>query len=83
MTLDFSVKEDVQITMYDQIDNIINESPEIYKSGIGPATASPSNLYSVQKPCEDNKMLTYKDRKEYHTLTARCVYMSKTQDDKK
>ena len=60
MPLDFSITEDVKITMYDQIDNIIKELPSIYKSGIGSATTSPSHLYIVQGPCEDNELLTDK-----------------------
>ena len=77
MTFDFTKKGEVSITMYDQVDDIIESAPTIYKTGVGSATASPTNLYTVRMPCEGNELLSDDDREEYHTLTARCLYVSK------
>ena len=77
MNFDFTIKGKVMITMYDQVDNIIDEAPNVYKTGTGCATASPKNLYSVHEPCEGNELLYDTKREEYHTLTAQCLYISK------
>lgn len=79
MTFDFTKKGEVDITMYDQADDIIDNAPAIYKTGVGSATASPTNLYTVRMPCEGNELLSDDDREEYHTLTARYLYVSKLQ----
>ena len=77
MTFEFTKKGEAKITMYDQIDDIIENAPEIYKTGVGSATASPTNLYTVRIPCEGNELLFHNDRDEYHTLAARCLHVFK------
>ena len=52
MTFDFSKTCEVKITMYDHIDSILEGAPTIYKSGIGCAIATPSNLDTAREPCE-------------------------------
>ena len=47
MTLDFTTKGKVCITMYDQVDDIIESALEIYKIGAGFTTTLPINLYTV------------------------------------
>ena len=42
------------------------------------ATPAPHNLYDVRSPdSEGNRLLTEKEREEYHSLTAQCLYLSK------
>ena len=72
ITFDFSVNGKVAITMFDQIDDIIDDSPEIYQKGAGCATSSIINLYSVREPYVGNELLSNSAREEYHTLNARC-----------
>ena len=45
------------ITIYDNIDNIIDESPEICKTGVGSDTATPYNIYIVREPQDRNELL--------------------------
>ena len=73
---DFNIKGHAMITMYYHINNVIEEVPKLYISGAGSTTASSSNLYSVRELCERNKLLIDNEREEYHTFTARCVYIS-------
>ena len=77
MNFDYTTKDEYKITMFDQVNNIIEEAPNIYKSGSGAAKAEPSNLYIVRLLCEGNKILSDSDQEDYHTLTARCLYISK------
>lgn len=55
-------------SLYCQLDIIIVEALEIYKTGLGSATTAPPNLYSVQVPQHMNKFLPNNEREEYHTL---------------
>lgn len=77
MTIDYTTQGECKITMYDQVDNITEEAPVIYRSGTSSATTSPSNLYSEQEPYEGNTMLSDSDREDYYTLTANYLYISK------
>ena len=83
---DFSGEKDVKITMYQYIDSVIEGSPDIYKissreTGVGIATPAPSKLYEIRNPNGENvtglRLLTEHERKENHTLTAQCLYLSK------
>ena len=41
-------------------------------------TPAPHNLYDVHDPdANGNRLLTGTERSEYHTLTAKCLYVSK------
>ena len=64
------------ITMYDHIDNIVDKSPEIYKSGVGSAAATAYNI-SVCEPQNKNNLLSDKKQENFHTLTERCLYVFK------
>ena len=57
MAFDFIIKADVCITMFDQINNIIKEAPDIYKTGVGSTTTYPKTLYTVRLPYEVNEIL--------------------------
>lgn len=76
-TFEFTVKGDVLIKMFDQINKIIEVTPTIYKTGAGYATILMTHLYSVRIPCECNKLLLDTECEEYHTPTAKCMYVSK------
>ena len=77
MNFDFSNSGRVTITMYDQVNNTIDEASDIYKTETGCAIASPTNLYSFREPRKGNKLLSDAEREEDHTLTTRCLYVSK------
>ena len=83
MVFDFNIVDKVKITMYQYMDGVIDGAPDRYKiaskeNGVGMATPAPHNLYDVRSPdSEGNRLLTEKEREEYHTLTAQCLYLSK------
>ena len=45
--------------------------------GAKSATTAPSNLYTMQSPCEGNELLSDDKREDYHTITTKCLYVSK------
>ena len=57
---------------------LIKHTPEIYKSGGISSTPAPTHLYEVRDP-ESNEagLLNTKEKSEYHTITAQCLYLSK------
>ena len=77
MTFDFSNSGRGTITMYNQVNNIIDEAYDIYKTGTGCATVSPTNVCSFREPRKGNKLLLDAKREEDHNLTTRCLYISK------
>ena len=83
MIFNFETEGEVQITMYQYIDGLIDDAPDVYKipsreHGVGMATPAPSNLYEVRDPdAQGNKLLSEEEREDYHTLTAKNLYLSK------
>ena len=83
MIFNFETSEKVKITMYQYIDSVIEGAPDTYKissreNGVGTTTPAPHNLYDVRDPeSEGNTPLIDKEKNEYHTLTAQCIYLSK------
>ena len=72
MTVDYSNKGEVKITMYDYVQKMINDLNE---DMIGvKKTAAPDHLFRTDDSAEklDNKMKEY-----FHTMTARALYLSK------
>ena len=63
MIFDFINKGELMITMYDNIDNLLEEATKIYSIRIGSAIAAPSNLYSVRKSQKENELLSDRERK--------------------
>ena len=61
--------------MYQYIHGLLKEAPEVYKGGSAIATSASINLYKVR--IEDRELLSNKERDEYHSLTAQCLYLSK------
>ena len=86
MVFDFSTDGKVMITMYQYIDSVVEGAPDIYKvssreAGVGMATLTPSNLYDIRDPNNENvtriRLLIEAEHEEYHTLTAQYLYLSK------
>ena len=78
MTFDYTTKGKLMITMYDYIDGIIKNADQIYKDGSGSATPASDHLYEIRDvDSEDYKPLSEDERKQYHTITAQCLYLSK------
>lgn len=75
MTLDFSVKGQVKVSMFDHIDSIL---AEFFKSvpkddGIK-VTATPKDLFVVDEDCEK---LPSAQSKEFHHLVAKTLFATK------
>ena len=71
MTLNYAIKAEICITMYDYIGGILEVASNISRSGIGFATSTPSNLYDIRP--DYNKVKEYfgkKERDQYHTITS-------------
>ena len=49
MTFDYSTVGEVKITMYQYINGVIDNAPQIYKEGIGGATPAPPHLFALNK----------------------------------
>ena len=75
MKLDFTVKGQVKITMFDFIDEIIAAFEKAYPTMKGTkSTAAPENLFKVDNDCEklvDDKAIIF------HNLTAKTLYSTK------
>jgi hypothetical protein len=75
MTIDFRVKGEVRITMYDYIQKMLNDLPE---DMIGERrTAAPEHLFRTAG--EDDKVAMLDDGKKdlFHTTTAQSLYLGK------
>ena len=78
MVFDYSIEGQVKITMYQYIKGIIDNAPDIYKNGVAKATPAPTHLYDIRDPEQaEVQLLDKKEKEEYHTLTAQCLYLSK------
>ena len=78
MVFDYSIEGKVKVTMYQYITGVIENAPDVYKSGAGKATPASCHLYNVRdQEDEKTELLNDQERDEYHTLTAQCLYLSK------
>ena len=78
MIFNYNVEGQVKIIMYQYIKGLIDNAPEIYKKGAAKATPAPNHLYYIRDPdCEDTELVDKKEKEEYYTLTAQCLYLSK------
>ena len=75
MIFDFSTGKEVQITMYQYIDSVLEDIPTVYKEGISMATPAPLNLYETR--AEGVEMLNNEEKDQYHSTTAQLLYLSK------
>jgi hypothetical protein len=75
MTLDYIVRGQVKITMFDYVDEILTAFYKAEPKGGGTKTsAAPASLFKVDKNCE--KLNQDKDV-EYHNLVANTLYSTK------
>lgn len=72
MTIDYSVKGEAKITMYDYIKKMLNELPEKMKGE--KATAAPLHLFKID---DDGPKLDKEDKELFHHVTAKCLYLGK------
>jgi len=81
MTLDYTVKGQVQITMTDYIDEILTAFAKAEGNGSGEqskktkSSAAPENLFKVDEDCE--KKLSQSKAVEFHNLVAKTLYATK------
>ena len=79
MTLDYSMRGQVIVTMYDYIQEILEAFDKAEPKGMGTkSSAAPNNLFKVNK---DSKKLSTNKAVEFHNLVAKtatvCYQMSK------
>jgi hypothetical protein len=75
MTLDYTVCGQVNISMFDYVDEIINAFDKAeHKGGGTKSSAAPDNLFKVNEDCD--KLLPEK-AVEFHNLVAKTLYATK------
>jgi hypothetical protein len=75
MTLDYTVRGQVKIMMFDYIDEIITAFEKIKPKASGTkATAAPDNLFKVDEDCEKLKPLK---AQTFHNIVAKTLYATK------
>ena len=78
MIIGYRTAGQVKFNMYQYVDDVLENVPSVYKKGIGFATPAPDNLYEVrQEGDEDLILLSKEETEEYHTTTAKLLYLSK------
>jgi hypothetical protein len=75
MTLDYTVRGQVKITMFDYVDEILTAFDKAEPKGGGTKTiAAPDSLFKVNESCEKLKQ----DKAvEFHNLVAKALYSTK------
>ena len=75
MTLDYSVKGQVKITMLDYVKECLNTFDKIApKEGGTKTSAAPSNLFVVK---EDSERLSKEKAEQFHSLVAKILFATK------
>ena len=75
MTLDYSVRGQIKISMYDYIEEILTAFDKAEPKCAGTKTsAAPDNLFKVNEDCEK---LSTKRAVEFHNLVAKMLYATK------
>jgi hypothetical protein len=75
MTLDFTTRGQVKITMIDYVQEIVDAFDKADPSGVGIKTsAAPSNLFTVDEDCEK---LEPKKAQQFHHIVAKTLYATK------
>ena len=86
MVFNFSGNNDIKITMYQYLDGVIEDAPDIYKIssreiGVGMATPASRNIYDIRDLNDDIitgvSLLSEDEQEDYHSLTSQCLYASK------
>jgi hypothetical protein len=75
MTLDYNVRGQLSVTMFDHLDDILTVFEKIEPNGDGTKTsAAPTNLFTVNEDCEklpDGKAV------EFHNVVAKTLFVTK------
>jgi hypothetical protein len=75
MKLDFTVKKQVKITMFDFLDEIITDFERIEPNNRGEkSSAAPSDLFKVDEDCAK---LPEPKREQFHKIVAKTLFMTK------
>jgi hypothetical protein len=75
MTLDYSVKGQVKISMFDYIDEILTAFDKAEPKGGGTkSSAAPDNLFTVNEDCEK---ISQEKVVQFHNLVAKTLYATK------
>jgi hypothetical protein len=75
MTLDYTVRGRVNISMFDYVDEIINAFDKAEPKGGGTkSSAAPDDLFKVD---EDREKLPPEKAVEFHNLVAKTLYATK------
>jgi hypothetical protein len=75
MTLDFTTRRQVKITMFDYVDEILEAFDKAEANGGGTkSSAAPDNLFTVDADCMKLKPNKAKD---FHTIVAKTLYVTK------
>ena len=75
MTLDYTVRGQVQITMVDSLDKVLITFEKAEPKGIGTKTsAAPENLFKVDEDCEK---FPQSKTVQFHNLVAKSFYATK------
>ena len=78
MVFDYTVHGQVKITMCQYINERIKHAPQIYKEGIGGSNPAPMHLFNIRDANhKDTVLLSKNEKEEYHSLKAKCLYLSK------
>jgi hypothetical protein len=75
MTLDYTVRRQVKISMFDYVNEILTAFDKAEPDGAGTkASAAPVNLFTVDEDC---MKLPSKKMVEFHNLVAKTLYATK------
>lgn len=76
MTIAFNVKGEVKITMFIYINNLVTNTPEIYKESGGFATPVPEGKYETYHDDNTSREQLYNDKKRNTAscLSNACIY---------
>ena len=78
MVVDYTTTSEVNISMYQYLDSLIKNAPQLYKDGVGGATPEPPHLFDTKdSESEGVELWSTREREEYHSLTVQCLYLSK------
>ena len=78
MIFDYTNTGEVKITMYQYVTELLKHAPSIYISGAMSPTPAPNHSCEVRDPdVEAIEILPVNEKREYHTLIAQCLYLSR------
>lgn len=71
IVFDYTKSNEVKVTMYQYIDRLLDNVPEVFLKGIGLVTPASENLYDLwDVNFQECELLTDTERERYHSLTA-------------